>query len=401
MNWRFWERTNGPSNGNGQHKEEDGMGIYMRREETPEQRMMDTLQFLDNAEQVQQQQVPEPEPEAPPDPLAGLSPEQQAALNERLEYDRYQTRAALAQVGIDMTPSGRPAIVDPQRASQWMGVPAQQPQNAMAPPEAQQYAPPPQPLAEPDDAPIPDPNYSPAEFRQWMARNTGSAITAAVREAIAPLVQQFQSTHQATVEMRINSAMGTVAQDIDQYAPWLAQVAEHPDFEPYYRQALSQIDPAKWQTPQDRAAVAGMVSSYLKPYASPQAPPAWGQQQPAPQPTWQEQYAQAGYPQRQYAGQPSQAGPRQPPPPQPQQPTQRNERGQFIGRGANAAVSRAAAQSVAPSQPAGRAPLQQQYDQFILEAAARQGISAEEARLVMQDNDGEASREMRLKRLRG
>jgi hypothetical protein len=338
----------------------------------------------------------EPEPEPAPDPLASLTAEQRQAVEERLAYEAYQTRAALGQVGMDLV-NGRPAMVDPQRLGGWAGMPQYQPA-APAQPQYQPAAP--EPVGEPEepaDAPIPDPNYSPAEYRAWLQRQTARTVTSAMKEALAPLMEQFGTMRQTTLEMRVEEAVQRVDQAVDQYAPWLGEMLGHPDFEGYYRQALSQIDPSRWRNPQDLAAVAGTVAAYLRPVPAEQwQPPSQARyararpEAPAPpqgapaQETWQDRY-------RQTYGQPPEAS----------APARNPRTGQFIGRGANAAISRAAAEATSPSPAARLAPAQAQYDDFILQAAQRVGISPEEAKAIMQDNDGSASEGFRRKRLEG
>jgi hypothetical protein len=359
MNWKFWQKT--PA------KEEDEMGLYLRREETP----ADAWQrVLGQENQYPDEQEPEaPEEEAPPeeqDPLATASPEIQAAVEARLAQDRQGIRARLAQQGFDLTADGQPVIRDARRAQEWIGAPQYQAPPAQPPPAqpVAQAAPP------PDDEPIPDPQYDPAGYRRWHQQELTRMTTEAMQSVLAPLVEKLQRVEQRTAQTHIDTAISRLDAAIEQYAPWLLPALQHPEFEPMFRRGLASVPPEQYGSLQELAGLASYAATQLPPLETPYQ---------APQRAFRPPQSQA-------------------PPPQPQQPA-RNEQGQFLPRAGRAAIGRAAAEATAPSRGGGRVPVQQQYDELVIQAAARLGISPEEARLTLQDSTGDASEQLRRTRL--
>lgn len=379
------------------------MGLYMSREETPEAAFRAQLELQQSRATDPEYEEPGAEPEAaePPDPLAELTPEQRAAVDQQLAHQYQSIRANLARQGMDLTPNLQPALVDPQRAQAWLGPQqyAPQPQAQAPQPQMQQAQAGPDPE---DDQPIPDAQYNPAEYKRWLRDQVTAAVKGAIPEAIAPLVQTVRSTQARTVEREINGAVAQVGDAILQYAPWLETVLDHPEFEAMFRNALTQVEPDKWGRPQDLAAVAGMVAPYLPPL-----PPGEGYAPPPGRgPAYNMGYAQQtrqvgqrqnpqGYAQPAQGYYPQGYGQQVPPPIQP--PPPRNQQGRFVGR---AAVGQAAAEATAPSRSAGRPPVQQQYDEALVQAAARMNIPVEEAKLLMQDSTGDAAEQLRSQRLK-
>jgi hypothetical protein len=161
--------------------------------------------------------------------------------------------------------------------------------------------------------------------------------------------------------------MGRLDAAIQQYAPWLEGALQHPEFEPMLRRGLASIAPEQYGNLQELAGLASYAATQLPPLETPYQ---------APQ--------RAFRPQRQ---------------PEPPAVPPRNEQGQFLPRGGQnvgrAAIGRAAAEATAPSRGGGRVPAQQQYEELLLQAAARLGISPEEARLTQMDSTGDASEQLR------
>lgn len=357
MNWKFWQKP--------VSKEEEDMGLYLTRDETPADswhRVLGQADYPDETEAPAEEEVPAEEE----DPLASAAPEIQAAVEARLAHQNQQIRARLAQQGIDLTADGQPAIRDARRAQEWIGAPQYQAPPIQQQPVAQQAPPPP-----PDDEPIPDAQYDPAGFRRWQMQEMSRLTAEAVQNAIAPLVEKLQQVESRTAQTHVEAAMGRLDAAIQQYAPWLEGALQHPEFEPMLRRGLASIAPEQYGNLQE---LAGLAS-----YAATQLPPLETPYQPA---------RQAFRPQRQ------QEAPAAP---------QRNEQGQFLPRGAQnigrAAIGRAAAEATAPSRGGGRVPAQQQYEELLLQAAARLGISPEEARLTQMDSTGDASEQLRRERL--
>lgn len=294
----------------------------------------------------------EPEAEQPEetDPLAELDEPTRALVTSREQAAAAralaQARTNMRSAGFDLSEDLQPVIANPTAAMRWLGPGEERP----AQPAPQQAQAPAQPV-ENDDDDIPDPLSQPREFRQWMrAEQKRSA-----EQMMQPVVGAIQKLDQRFAARELAAVTRQAAEAVQQHAPAIAYITEHPDFAPAMKELLSRVDPDQWSDPLNLARLAGSLIPDL-------GEPPQSYQRPAP---------------RQATG----------------------------ARTAQSVVSRAAGQAAGPSRDSGRGPKKPPVNELHQAVAARLSLStgrkvtAEEIAMQSVDPSGDVTREMRRKRL--
>lgn len=201
--------------------------------------------------------------EQPEDPLAELDEGTRAAAEayalrqveqERARWDQGR-RTAAENSGFHFDSDGRVVIVDPAKASRWLG--SQEQPAPRQPPPAEvpvELGPPPDRLDDPDG------------YIDWLEKKQDQRFAALQ----AQLEQTNASVRQAQVQ---GIAMQRVTQAVTAHLPQLGDVTAHPDFEDAFRGAMATATPEQWSDPRVLAATAANVAIYLDPSKMPKPSP--------------------------------------------------------------------------------------------------------------------------------
>lgn len=311
-----------------------------------------------NYDETQEQEEGEEE-----DPLAHLDDATRSAVEELIAQREYEVqeniRGSIGQVGFDLGMDGRAVIADPNRLASFIN---QQQQPATPQPAAQNN------YVQQEQEEVPDYYADPKAFAEWQRRE--------MEKIVAPLKAENQAMRAQLSRLGSATVQPTIADAVAQFAPWLGEMVELPQFQQAMRSALSELPPDQYEDPADLARVASMVAVGI------------GQQQRAlraPRPVPATPGAAGGGLERDpQTGRFRPAGARP-------QPTPR--------LAAREAANRAALVSGGPSRDAGRQPRGQEVTDLHRTLARLQGISVEEAALLAQDTTGDAAQVLRAKRL--
>jgi hypothetical protein len=213
---------------------------------------------------------PEGEPEAPAAPtLDDLDEETRGRVEAYYAHQETLRRERMQASGLDLTGDGKVVVADPNRFAAWSGLATPSRQQAASPP-------PPVPPAVPEEEPI---SLDPITMT---GQELQAAIDKMVSRQIAPLVQQNQELRGQLQRRSAREAVAGVRQALEQYAPEIAGITDHPDFAEQYRLQAEAMDPRALEDPRLVAAMAANLRPYLQ--ASPNTPPGWSPARPAQQP---------------------------------------------------------------------------------------------------------------------
>lgn len=211
-------------------------------------------------------------PEGAAEPaLPDLDDDTRAQVEAYYQRRQERMREAWQAYGLDVAADGQPVIRDPSRFAQWSGARAQ---------PVQQTAPQPQPTP-PAEEPLPE-----LDPLSMTGNDLLSAIEKVVQKATAPLLQQNQALQAQIRRQSARDALGNVRQALEQYAPEIAGIVDHPEFAAAYQEQAQALDPRQLEDPRLVAAMAAGLRPYLA--ASPGTPPGWS---PAPRQPQQQQPA--------------------------------------------------------------------------------------------------------------
>ncbi len=181
-------------------------------------------------------------------------------------YSRQQEaqRARLQEQGLDLAQDGQIVVRDPQVFSAW-AAPVASPGRGQ--PASPAPSPPPQASAAPEE------DLPPVDFMALSGAEQEKAIERIVARATAPLVQQNQELRGQIQRRSARDALAGVRAALDQHAPEIAGIVDHPNFAAAYQRQAATMDPVALEDPQLQAALAGACLAYLR--NSPTTPPGW------------------------------------------------------------------------------------------------------------------------------